>query len=91
MKKIISLLTTIALIWGILMFIDYVRAYQNDEKLLISLNSETTSEYTLKEGLGYSIKKYNYNKNNLKDGQVLKEFKIFDFVVSKEIARINGS
>ena len=89
MKKIISLLITLALLCGILMFVDYVRAYQNDEKLLISLNTETTNEYSLKEGLGYSIKKYNYNKNNLKDGQVLKEFKIFNFVVSKEIVRVN--
>ena len=89
MKKIISFLTTIALLWGILMFVDYVRAYQNEDNLLISLDTKTTSEYTLKEGLGYSVKKYNYNKNNLKDGQVLREFKIFNFVVSKEIARVN--
>ena len=88
MKKIISLITTLLLIWGILVFVDFVRAYQGNEDLLITLNNKKTSEYTLKEGLGYSVKKYNYNQNNLKDGQVLKEFSIFDFVISKEIAKV---
>lgn len=90
MKKIISFITSLALLWGLLMFVDYVRAYQHDEKLLITLNTENTTEYSLKEGLGYSVKKYNYNKNNLKDGQVLKEFAIFGMTVSKEIAKVNN-
>ena len=89
MKKIISLITTLLLIWGVLVFIDYVKAYQNDNDLLITFKTENTSEYSLKEGLGYSVKKYNYNHNNLKDGQVLKEFRIFDFVISKEVAKVN--
>lgn len=89
MKKIISLITSLLLLWGLLVFVDFVRAYQGDEKLLITLNNETTSEYSYKEGLGYSVKKYNYNRNNLRDGQVLKEFRIFDFVISKEVAKVN--
>lgn len=89
MKKIVSVITTIMLLWGILVFVDYVRAYQGEEKLLISIDMEITDEYTLREGLGYSVKKYNYDRNNLTDGQVLKEFSIFNFVISKEIARIN--
>lgn len=89
MKKIISLITTLLLLWGILVFVDYIRAYQGNGSLLITLNEESNNEYSLKEGLGYSVKKYNYNKNSLKDGQVLKEFKIFDFAISREIAKIN--
>lgn len=89
MKKIISLITTLALLWGILMFVDFLRAYQGNDDLLITFDSKTTSEYSLKEGLGYSVKKYKYNKDSVKDGQVLKEFLIFDYVVSKEVAKVN--
>ena len=90
MKKIISLITTLLLIWGILVFVDYIRSYQGEEKLIITLKEESSDEYLYRKGLGYSIKKYNYNRNNLEDGQILKEFKIFDFVVSKEIVKVNN-
>lgn len=89
MKKILSFITTLMLLWGILIFVDYIRAYQGEEKLLIGIDMEVTDEYTLREGLGYSVKKYNYDRNKLTDGQVLKEFSIFDFVISKEIARVS--
>jgi len=89
MKKIVSIITTLLLIWGILMFVDYLRGYQNESKFLINLNVEVTEEYTKREGLGYSVKLYNYDASKLVGGEVLKEFAIFGFVVSKEVAVVN--
>lgn len=89
MKKITSIITIFFLLWGILIFVDYLRAYQGDKNLLITLDSEETKDYQWEMGLGYSVKRYKYDKNNVKNDQVLKEFKIFDFVVNKEVAKVN--
>ena len=89
MKKVISILTTLLLIWGVWLFVDYIKGYQNEGKLLIDIKTETADKYTKRCGLGYCVKLYDYNPKNLKNGQVLKEFTIFDIVVSKEIAKVN--
>lgn len=93
MKKVIriifSILTTLIFLWGVLLVVDYVKGYVNEEKLIITLNEEKNDKYTKREGLGYTIVLHNYNSNNVKNGQVLKEFKIFGFVVNKEVAIVN--
>ena len=85
MKKIISVLTSLLLIWAIWMFVDYVRAYQNEDNLLVTFDMEVTREYTKKSGLGYHVKFYDYDINDVEEGQVIKEFAILNFVVSKEV------
>ncbi len=89
MKKIISILTTFLLIWGIWLFVDYVKGYLNEGELLITIKSDENDEYRKQCGLGYCVKLYNYDSNNVADGQVLKEFTVFDITVSKEIAKVN--
>ena len=85
MKKIISVLTSLLLIWAIWMFVDYVRAYQNEDNLLVTFDMEVTREYTKKSGLGSQVKFYDYDINDVEEGQVIKEFAILNFVVSKEV------
>ena len=68
------------------MAFDYFRGYTNESKFLINTNTEVTEEYTEYSGLGYAAKYYNYDRKNVHNGQVLKEFTIFGITVSKEIA-----
>lgn len=85
MKKLLSLFFIAIVFWTVLVLIDYTRAYVNNEKMLITINIDVQDEYTKREGLGYSIIKYDYDKNNVKEGQPVKEFRIFGYVISKEI------
>ena len=88
MKKVMSMFMTIFIIWAVLMLVDYKRAYLDEGKLLIMLNLNITDEYTERTGLGYSVKLYDYDPDNMKHGQVMKEFKIFNIVVSEEVAHV---
>lgn len=90
MKKLISIITVLLLIWGILMFVDYMKGYVNEEKFLLTIDLEVTEEYTKRSGLGYYVKLYNYDDKKVTNGQILKEFAIFNFVVSKQVAVVNN-
>lgn len=90
MKTFLSILSTLVLLWGVMMFYDYNKTYKkNTDKFLITIDIENNADYTRTKGLGYSVTKYSYDKNNLHDGQILKDFKIFGFVVSKEVVVLN--
>lgn len=86
MGKIISIISTIIFVWAIFVGVEYLRSYQGDEKLLLTLNTETTKEYTKRTGLGFSIVEYDIPRNEIKNGTILKEFYIFNFRVGKTIA-----
>ena len=90
MKRIISIILTLILLWAGLMFVDYLRAYQKENDLIITLSKEEKDEYTQKNGLGYSVRLYNYDSNNMTDGEIMKEFRIFDIVVNKQVAKVNN-
>lgn len=88
MKKLFSFISTIILLWAIFMSVEYFRSYRGDEKLLVTLDTEVTDEYTKRTGLGFSIIDYDVNEEDLRNGTIIKEFYIFNFRVSKTIAII---
>ena len=86
MGKIISIISTIIFVWAIFVGVEYFRSYQGDEKLLLTLNTETTEKYTKRTGLGFSIIEYDIPRDEIENGTILKEFYIFNFIVGKTFA-----
>lgn len=84
MKAFFSIIAILVFAWAVYVGVEYFRVYKDaNNDLLITINIEKTDEYTKKTGLGFSI--IEYNIEDMKDGDRLKEFKIFKWQVSETI------
>jgi len=88
MKQVFSIISTLILVWAIFIGIEYVRSYRGDEKMIVTIDTETTNDYTKRTGLGFSIIDYNVKTSSIKNGTVLKEFYIFGIRVGKTVAEV---